>query len=824
MTALTELEAGRKLQEDLRAIDTPQALADLEQVKQLQHASQQLQLGQDAYQSANESGTPPTGWLRVSEMLTDARRGELNRLMPELTGINNEQLREYLKPDSSGFRAEIYLPDPEILGPGYKPTVAFKGSSGPIMMSNGERRETVAEDFAGTNGPQTIGLKTDFYDRAMRLAFDLQQAGVSVDYTGHSLGGGMTSAAVAVSGERGFTLNAAPLHPETALRFARENPGVQIYNTDTLITAYQVQGEILSNGVVHNIDRLDTLQNKQLADVFRHGSTILQNVPDEVREELKERMGQTMPEHARASFGAFVDRLATGDTDAMLRDMPPVAGRVVPIPAMRRSDPDDPNSPFEPRPNIPSLAGVSNFAGPLLELAQREAHAARAGSEVGEWVETGGKLQARSFDTTGNAARAAAEVAADLQRDATQAIGSTAAGGVRASGEASADMRTMAGVIGATVEMAQGELQARSASAGAGLLRNIGEMDVLPDGVQRWANRGAETLQQAGQTARQYTVEQAGEALHAAGRQSAAIREHSQTVAQTLETVTVTGSRNQHDAIAYAGKSLHEVLEIASNKLAQASGYAPAAGAVVFAGAALKTNALQSHDNANEVAKTAAAGSLLMPAGLEGFQRHLNDTGVPSMEAKLETFETELRQKYPLMSSHGNARENDDAQRAPGYAQITPSAIRHDITHADHPGNRLYRQAVDAIEQSRNIPQGTFTGERLQQSAANLTAVSVAGEDRPNNAGSNERLGQIDYAVFNKDHSGLIAGQGQIGNPISKHAYLPAEQDNATSLPLASQQVYEVLQRSQSIALTATPSQQTLDPSQNDPGRGPKMG
>ena len=658
----------------------------------------------------------------------------------------------------------------------------------------------------------------------MKMAADFKRLGIDLDYTGHSLGGGMASAAAAVSGERAYTLNAAPLHPETALRFARENPGVQIYNTDNLLTAYQVQGEILSNGVVHNIDRLDTFQNKQLADVFRHGSTILQNVPDEVREELKDRMCQTMPEHARASFSAFVDRLATGDTDALLRDMPPVAGRVMPIPAMRRSDPDDPNSPFEPRPNIPSLAGVSNFAGPLLELAQREAHAARAGSEVGEWVEAGGKLQARSINTTGNAAHAAAAVAADLQRDATQAIGRTAAGGLRVSGEASADVRTMAGVIGATVDMAQGELQARSALAGAGLLRNIGEMDVLPDGMQRWANRGAETLQQAGQTARLYTVEQAGEALHAAGRQSAAIREHAQTAALTLETVTVTGSRNQHDAIAYAGKSLHEVLEIASNKLAQASDYAPAAGAVVFAGAALKTNALQSHDNANEVGKTAAAGSLLMPAGLEGFHRHLNDTGVPSIEAKLETFETELRQKYPSMSSPANTRQDDDAQRAPGHAQITPAAISQDITHADHPGHRMYRQAVDAIEQSRNIPQGTFTGERLQQSAANLTAVSVAGEDRPNNAGSNERLARIDYAVFNKDHSGLIAGQGEIGNPTSKHAYLPAEQDNATSLPAASQQVYDVLQRSQSIALTATPSQQTLDPGPNEPGRGPKMG
>ncbi len=807
MTTLIELEQGRQMREALRALGTPQALADLEQLQQLQHGSEQLQLGADAYQSAADQGKPPLGWIRSSENLE-----ELRRQIPGLAGMNDKLLMSYLKPDAdiSGFRAEIYLPDPEILGPGYKPTVAFKGSSGPIMMADGQRRETVAEDFGGANGPQTIGLKTDFYDRAMNLAKMLKDSGARVDYTGHSLGGGMASAAAAVSGERAFTLNAAPLHPETARRFARENPGVQIYNTDNLITAYQVQGEILSNGVVHNIDRLDTFQNRQLADVFRHGSTILQNVPDEVREELKERMGQTMPEHARASFSAFVDRLATGDTDALLRDMPPVAGRVVPIPAMRRSDPDDPNSPFEPRPNIPSLAGVSNFAGPLLELAQREAHAARAGSEVGEWVEIGGKLQARSINTTGDAAHAAAAVAADLQRDATQAIGRTAAGGLLAGGEASADMRTMAGVIGATVEMAQGELQARSASAGAGLLRNISEMDVLPDGMQRWANRGAETLQQAGQTARQYTVEQAGEALQGAGLQSAAIREHSQVVAQTLETVTVTGSRNQHDAIAYAGKSLHEVLEIASNKLAQASDYAPAAGAVVFAGAALKTNALQSHDSANEVGKTAVASSLLMPAGLEGFQRHLNDTGVPSMEAKLDTFETELRQKYPSMTSPGKTHQDDDAQRAlePQRDAKSQTTQLNDAAHQDY---GMFARTLGGLHEE---------DQKRDREPHPLSAQTAGGLV----CDAKER-GLECIVFFKLSEDGSKAYMTDTKDPSAEWARTAVGDVARAAQQSMSDSSERVAEINQSLALTAQRNapQPTLDPNLDGPGRGPKM-
>ena len=141
MSTLIELQERREMREALHAIGTPQALADLQQLQRMQHASEQLQLGADAYQSAADRGKPPSGWMRASENLE-----ELKRQIPALAGMSDKVLMNYLKPDAdiSGFRAEIYLPDPEILGPGYKPTVAFKGSSGPIMMANGKTRESVA--------------------------------------------------------------------------------------------------------------------------------------------------------------------------------------------------------------------------------------------------------------------------------------------------------------------------------------------------------------------------------------------------------------------------------------------------------------------------------------------------------------------------------------------------------------------------------------------------------------------------------------------------------------------------------------------------------
>lgn len=119
-----------------------------------------------------------------------------------------------------------------------------------------------------------------------------------------------------------------------------------------------------------------------------------------------------------------------------------------------------------------------------------------------------------------------------------------------------------------------------------------------------------------------------------------------------------------------------------------------------------------------------------------------------------------------------------------------------DITDRSHPGHERFQQAMGAIERSPNIPPGTFSGERLQQAAANLAYASLAGAERPQ-GGQNERLDRIDFTVFNRDGTGLVAGQGELGNPASKLAFLPAAQDNATPLGQASQQVGDTLAQQQ---------------------------
>lgn len=157
-----------------------------------------------------------------------------------------------------------------------------------------------------------------------------------------------------------------------------------------------------------------------------------------------------------------------------------------------------------------------------------------------------------------------------------------------------------------------------------------------------------------------------------------------------------------------------------------------------------------------------------------------------------------------------------------GIASRSESFAQNDIRDGRHLGNRLYCEAIKAIECSPNISPGTFKGERLEQAAANLVSVSTAGGDRQQ-GGKNEVLGRIDFAVFNKQQDGLIAGQGELGNPMSKLAYLSSAQDNSTTLTMASQQTYDTLQRTQAQSLGH--GDQSLDKtqSQGGPSTGPRV-
>ena len=109
-----------------------------------------------------------------------------------------EKVRSY--DDPSGLRAEVYRN-------GYTWVVVFIGTE------PGDLRDAKA-DFL-----QAIGLVSAQYAAAVEIAFEVtelaESMGGEVEFTGHSLGGGLAASAAAHTGGTGIGFNAAALHADT---------------------------------------------------------------------------------------------------------------------------------------------------------------------------------------------------------------------------------------------------------------------------------------------------------------------------------------------------------------------------------------------------------------------------------------------------------------------------------------------------------------------------------------------------------------------------------------------------------------------------------
>lgn len=177
----------------------------------------------DAYDPAQMSGgkppPPPVGFL-------DPEPGELEKMR-----INKEKLA----PQGSSFRAKVYKVDPDVgpIPPEY--IVAYRGSS-------------TGDDWTKANLPQGLGMETDSYNRAMELGELMEQSGKPTEFTGHSLGGGLASAASVVTGMPATTQNSAGLHDNTT---ARRGMPLDRADANKRVNAYRIDGaektEILSS-------------------------------------------------------------------------------------------------------------------------------------------------------------------------------------------------------------------------------------------------------------------------------------------------------------------------------------------------------------------------------------------------------------------------------------------------------------------------------------------------------------------------------------------------------------------------------------------------
>jgi uncharacterized Zn-binding protein involved in type VI secretion len=208
-------------------------------------AVERARLSSDVYPGKDGTrGTPPVGWDRLSD--SPEKLEEL--------GINPSDLT----PSGSGFRATLYRSD--IDG---SLVVAYKGTT-----------MTSMEDWKN-NITQAVGVKSDYYERAIRLSQKLDANGEPFEITGHSLGGGMASAAAAVTGAKATTFNSAGLRNATVATYGATREG-----HDAQIQAYHVSGEILTSvqhlplvpdaiGRQHTLPAVDDSGKSHLLDTFR---------------------------------------------------------------------------------------------------------------------------------------------------------------------------------------------------------------------------------------------------------------------------------------------------------------------------------------------------------------------------------------------------------------------------------------------------------------------------------------------------------------------------------------------------------------------------
>ncbi|MEG3175301.1 Mbeg1-like protein [Sphingomonas sp. RB3P16] len=129
-----------------------------------------------------------------------------------------------LEQPGSSFRARVYVAGD---GADQRYVVAFRGSQD-------------GEDWKN-NAEQALGLNSVAYGKALQIGRVLARSDAAVTLTGHSLGGGLASAAAIAAGRDADTFNAAGLTDKTIASARSAGPA-----TAAQVQAYHVPGEILT--------------------------------------------------------------------------------------------------------------------------------------------------------------------------------------------------------------------------------------------------------------------------------------------------------------------------------------------------------------------------------------------------------------------------------------------------------------------------------------------------------------------------------------------------------------------------------------------------
>jgi hypothetical protein len=196
---------------------TQQAQEATERLARNNVAVERARLSEHVYHSDAVPPVPePVGWHQLTP-------SELAR-----KGISKEMLND----PASGFKAALYQSSFERPP---KVVLAYTGTEDGVDWT--------------TNLKQGVGMEAEQYNRAMKLAGKVAKSFPkgSVDITGHSLGGGLASAATAVTGIKGYTFNAAGLHPNTVGRAPYNLTADNLRAVSKQIDAYHSTADPLTN-------------------------------------------------------------------------------------------------------------------------------------------------------------------------------------------------------------------------------------------------------------------------------------------------------------------------------------------------------------------------------------------------------------------------------------------------------------------------------------------------------------------------------------------------------------------------------------------------
>ena len=675
--------------------------------------------------------------------------------------------------------------------------VCYKGSNGAVVAHDNAgkevTRESAPEDWVN-NGLQGAGRESDYYNRAMRLGRNLKNSplGMKFEIVGHSLGGGLASSASAITGVPAITFNSSGLNPITAQRFA-DKQGLTVFDTDKTITAYQVKGELLTDGQTM-VSRMDALQRIQMGAVATMAADV-SRLP-EARQLLVTKLGEILPHSKQAQQDALglVDYLAEHSGSKTLKQVPTAAGQVQPVLEAKMRDAQ---GNLIDRPKEPAISEVAKDAGPLLNVLSGAVAGAYVGKRAGEAVAAGGKVTDVALDTLGDGYRVGGKVTGQAAELGAQTFGKVSGLQVRGGGEVVAQVRMATGYLEASVPMVQCVTQRWGNETSNALLRAASHLP-FADKIAPGLSKEADRRDQATAAYCDLKTAQAKGSLDHAGRDASSIRHIAGQSAQVLEQAANQTGADLRKSAEHVGARVDQALDQTGRGVRNLTGHAPTALAVTGAGVGGVIAAEVTYLGPRGLLNAWQTGTVIKHgsgAGGEATQRHLmTETVIPSLDARTQSLEhtavKQLMQAAPAQQSGGQAPVKEPPA-APGKG-----VLLNDQNHPDHSLFRDAARGVHAIDAKHNRTPDL----RSDQLSGHLAV-----------AAKEQGLRGIDHVVMSGDAKVTFAVQGRLDDPAHQRASVDTMQGLNTPLAQSTQQMAEASIRQEQTRNSALTQQQDAE-------------